>query len=26
VAAGRIYLADSHNHRVQVFEILGASP
>lgn len=26
VAGGRIYVADSHNHRVQVFEILGGRP
>jgi len=25
VAAGRLYVADSHNRRIQVFEILGAS-
>lgn len=26
VASGRLYVADSHNHRVQVFELLGGLP
>lgn len=26
VGGGRLYVADSHNHRVQVFEILGGHP